>query len=70
MSLYDFIMEMGTWFTPSQDLVEQALRADIRGITTEDNKALKELERKWVNGYYDNDHQYLINELRFIAQKY
>jgi hypothetical protein len=70
MSLYSFIMEMATWFTPNLDLITKAKRADKNGLKQEDKNYLTTLQNKWTNGYYDEDPIYLVNELKSIANKY
>jgi len=60
MSIYNLLMELQTWFGPSQDIMDRAKESKI---TTKNNTRFKELVSGWTSGMYDEDPQLLFNRV-------
>lgn len=68
--IYEFIQEMGTWFTITHKMQDVAKEIDEKQLLDKDErKNLKELARGWENGKYDEDPKYVFNELLNIINK-
>jgi hypothetical protein len=63
LSLYDFMQEMRS-FTPIDSVSLE--KAKQSGINTSNSRELKSLLNGWVNGVYDEDPQYLAQELECL----
>jgi len=64
LSLYDFMQEIRS-FTPIDSVSLE--RAKQSGINTSNSKQLKSLLNGWVSGVYDEDPQYLAQELECLV---
>ena len=60
ITLYDMLLEMGTWLSSTADELERAKKS---GITNKNNKNLKSLVTAWEDGNYDEDPEILHQEL-------
>ena len=56
ITLYDMLLEMGTWLSSTADELERAKKS---GITNKNNKNLKSLVTAWEDGNYDEDPEIL-----------
>jgi hypothetical protein len=64
LSIYDLMQEIRS-FTPIDPVsLERAKRSDIN---TGNNKKLKRLLNEWMSGVYDEDPQYLAQELECLV---
>jgi hypothetical protein len=59
-TLYHFLLEMGTWFKTSEEILE---RAKNKKLNAQEKNHLSTLYRHWNVGMYDEDPQMLYNEL-------
>lgn len=65
-SLSAMLSEMQTWCTISPEDIQKAKDS---GIRSNNNSALKALVKAWLQGVYDEDPEYLKNELLKLIPK-
>ena len=65
VSLASMFRELDSFVPCSQYFAE----ADLSGVTTKNNKDLKEEVRLWSKGTYDEDPNYLVNILIGILRR-
>jgi len=63
-TLSDMFAEMSTWIKFTD---EEKKKADESGIDTQNNKGFAKLVKDWSYGKYDEDPEFVGNELRQFA---
>ena len=64
LSLYDFMQEIGSFTTIDSVSLEKAKQS---GINTSNSPKLKLLLNRWIKGMYDEDPDYLAQELEWLV---
>lgn len=65
MKIYQMLLELKTWFNPSQELLDKAKNSNI---TTKNNKKFKQLVEGWMEGMFDEDPRLMYDEITFLLK--